>query len=58
MTTPAPNLARPQVGRLTLRNGDRAVTISAGNMRILVLARHLTALIDDLETMEDNLVRD
>ena len=49
MTATTPNLARPQVGRLTLRNGDRAVTISAADVRILVRRAHADALLDDLE---------
>lgn len=53
MTASAPNLARPHVGRLTLRNGDRAVTISAADQRIIVRREHLSVLLDDLTEQED-----
>lgn len=54
MTATTPNLARPQVGRLTLRNGDRAVTISAADQRVIVRQEHLAALIDDLTEHEED----
>lgn len=54
MTATAPNLARPHVGRLTLRNGDNAVTISAADQRIIVRGEHLAALLDDLTEHEEH----
>lgn len=58
MTATTPNLARPQVGRLTLRNGDRAVTISAADQRVIVLRKHAEALLDDIEEALDQMEAD
>ena len=57
MTVSTPALARPSVGTIRLRNGEQAITISAGPHRVLVRHAHADALIDDiedaLEQMED-----
>lgn len=45
----SPALARPSVGTLRLRNGERAVTISAGGHRVIVRRTHADALLDDIE---------
>ena len=52
MTYPA--LARPSVGTLRLRNGEQAVTISAGGQRVLVRPQHLSTLLDDLSEYEED----
>lgn len=53
MTGATRALARPHVDRMILRNGEQAVVVSAADQRILVLARHLAAFIDDLEAVEE-----
>ena len=50
-----PILARPSIGTIRLRNGERAVTISAGGQRVLVLRKHADALLDDLEDALDQI---
>ena len=52
MTYPA--LARPSVGAIRLRNGEQAVTISAGGHRVIVRPRHLSTLLDDLSEYEED----
>lgn len=52
MSTFAPALARPSVGTLRLRNGEQAITISAGPHRVLVRPQHLSTLLDDLSEHE------
>ena len=54
MTVAMPALARPSVGTLRLRNGERAVTISAGGHRVLVRPQHLSTLLDDLAEHEED----
>ena len=54
MTVTMPALARPSVGTLRLRNGELAVTISAGGHRVLVRPRHLSTLLDDLAEHEED----
>ena len=51
MSTPI--LMRPVVGTLRLRNGEQAVTISAGGHRVIVRPAHLDAFIADLEEIEE-----
>lgn len=48
-----PTLARPSVGRVTLRDGTPAFTIGAAGKRVLVRPEHLPALLDDLDELED-----
>ena len=55
MTVTMPALARPSVGTLRLRNGERAVTISAGGQRVLVRHAHAETLIDDIEDALDQM---
>lgn len=50
----SPSLARPSVGTLRLRNGENAVTISAGSHRIIVRPQHLSTLLDDLSEHEED----
>ena len=50
-----PRLARPSVGTIRLRDGDNAVTISAGPHRVLVRPEHLSTLLDDLSEHEEEL---
>ena len=54
MTVSTPALARPSVGTIRLRNGEQAVTISAGPHRVLVRPQHLSTLLDDLEEHEED----
>lgn len=54
MTVTMPALARPSVGTLRLRNGERAVTISAGGHRVIVRPQHLSTLLDDLAEHEED----
>ena len=49
-----PRLARPSVGTIRLRDGDNAVTISAGPHRVLVRPEHLSTLLDDLSEHEED----
>ena len=49
-----PILARPSVARILLRNGEQAVTISAGGHRIIVRPQHLAGLLDDLAEHEED----
>ena len=53
MSTPI--LMRPTISALTLRNGERAVAISAGGHRVIVRHAHLDAFIADLEEIEEGL---
>ena len=53
MSTPI--LMRPTISALTLRNGERAITISAGGHRIIVRPQHLSTLLDDLAEHEEEL---
>ena len=53
MSTPI--LMRPTISALTLRNGERAITISAAGKRIIVRAAHLDTFIADLEEIEEEL---
>ena len=53
MSTPI--LMRPTISALTLRNGERAITISAGGHRIIVRHTHAEALIDDIEDALDQI---
>lgn len=48
-----PILARPSVGTIRLRDGERAVTVSAAGQRVIVLRKHADALLDDLEDALD-----
>ena len=50
-----PILARPSIGTIRLRNGERAVTISAGGQRVLVRHAHAETLIDDIEDALDQI---
>ena len=52
MSTPI--LMRPVVARIRLRNGEQAVTISAGGQRVLVRPQHLSTLLDDLSEYEED----
>ena len=52
MSTPI--LMRPVVARTLLRNGEQAVTISAGGHRVIVRHAHLSALLDDLSEHEED----
>ena len=52
MSTPI--LARPSVGTIKLRDGERAVTISAAGQRIIVRPQHLSTLLDDLSEHEED----
>ena len=54
MNVSTPALARPSVGTIRLRNGERAVTISAGPHRVLVRPQHLSTLLDDLSEHEED----
>lgn len=54
MNALSPALARPSVGTIRLRNGERAVTISAGPHRVLVRPQHLSTLLDDLSELEED----
>ena len=54
MTVSTPALARPSVGTIRLRNGERAVTISAAGQRIIVRPEHLSTLLDDLSEHEED----
>ena len=54
MTVTTPVLVRPSVGTLRLRNGEQAVTISAGGHRVIVRPRHLSTLLDDLSEYEED----
>ena len=49
----SPALARPSVGTMRLRNGEHAVTISAGSQRVIVRPAHLSTLLDDLSEHEE-----
>ena len=53
MSTPI--LMRPTISALTLRNGERAITISAAGKRIIVRRTHADALLDDLEDALDQM---
>ena len=55
MTTFTPALVRPSVSTLRLRNGEQAVTISAGGQRVLVRHAHAETLIDDIEDALDQM---
>ena len=48
-----PILARPSVGTLRLRDGERAITVSAAGQRVIVRRTHADALLDDLEEALD-----
>ena len=54
MTVSTPALARPSVGTIRLRNGEQAITISAGPHRVLVRPQHLSTLLDDLSELEED----
>lgn len=54
MNALSPALARPSVGTIRLRNGEQAVTISAGPHRVLVRPQHLSTLLDDLSEHEED----
>ena len=49
-----PILARPSVGKLRLRNGEQAITITGGPHRVLVRPQHLSTLLDDLSEHEED----
>lgn len=49
-----PILARPSVGTIRLRDGERAVTVSAAGQRVIVRTEHLTGLLDDLTEHEED----
>ena len=53
MSTPI--LMRPTISALTLRNGERAITISAGGHRVIVRRTHADALLDDIEDALDQM---
>lgn len=48
-----PVLARPVVGRITLRDATQAFTIGAAGQRVIVRRTHADALLDDLEDALD-----
>ena len=52
MSTPI--LMRPTISALTLRNGERAITITGGPHRVIVRHAHLSALLDDLSEHEED----
>lgn len=49
-----PILARPAVGRITLRDGTPAFTIGAAGQRVIVRPEHLSTLLDDLSEHEED----
>ena len=49
-----PILARPSVGTLRLRDGERAITVSAAGQRVIVRPEHLAGLLDDLSEHEED----
>lgn len=49
-----PTLARPSVGTIRLHDGDKAITISAADQRVIVRRHHLSALLDDLSEHEED----
>ena len=53
MSTPI--LARHVVGRILLRDGEQAITITGGPHRVIVRHAHLSALLDDLSEHEEGL---
>ena len=53
--SPAPILARPSVGTLTLRSGENVLTITGGPHRVLVRRQHIDALLDDIEDALDQM---
>ena len=53
MSTPI--LARPAVGRILLRDGEQAITITGGPHRVIVRHTHLDTFIADLEEIEEEL---
>lgn len=55
MTVSTPALARPSVGTILLRDGEQAITISAGPHRVLVRPQHVDAFLTDLEEIEEEL---
>ena len=53
MSTPI--LARPAVGRILLRDGEQAITITGGPHRVIVRHAHAETLLDDLEDALDQI---
>ena len=53
MSTPI--LMRPTISALTLRNGERAITITGGPHRVIVRRQHIDALLDDIEDALDQM---
>ena len=53
MSTPI--LMRPVVATILLRNGEQAITISAGGQRVIVRRTHAEALLDDIEDAIDQI---
>lgn len=53
MSTPI--LARPAVGRILLRDGEQAITITGGPHRVIVRHTHAEALLDDIEDALDQI---
>lgn len=49
-----PILARPSVGKIRLRDGERAITVSAAGQRVIVRPEHLSTLLDDLSEHEED----
>lgn len=49
-----PRLARPSVGKIRLRDGERAITVSAAGQRVIVRPEHLSTLLDDLSEHEED----
>lgn len=49
-----PILARPSVGTIRLRDGERAITVSAAGQRVIVRPQHLSTLLDDLAEHEED----
>ena len=55
MTVTTPILARPSVGRILLRDGEQAITITGGPHRVIVRHTHAEALLDDIEDALDQI---
>ena len=53
MSTPI--LSRPAVGRILLRDGEQAITITGGPHRVIVRHAHAETLLDDLEDALDQI---
>lgn len=55
MTATTPNLVRPALSVLTLRNGTRALRVNAADQSILITERHIAGFLDDLDDALDGM---